>query len=397
MPQSIINDFAHQIPSSPTYAMAERAAALKKEGKDIINLSVGELDIPMPEWIQKAAIDAIQKGSHLYTPIAGLPELREAVVEKLRRENHLEGYTASQIIVGTGAKQVLYNALMVSLSPDDEVILPAPYWVSYPAMVSMSGGKVVPVVCPMEDDFKLSASALRQAITPRTRWLLLNSPSNPSGALYTEAELGALAEVLCEHPHVWVLSDDIYEHLTYDNSRFASILSVEPSLRGRTLLVNGLSKSFAMTGWRVGYGAGPIELIQAMSKLQSQSTSGACCIAQWAAVSALTNPEKSTEFFAQVRQIYAKRRDILRNGLPSEMPVTNPPGAFYLYPNVREIMRKKGMNSDIDLATNLLEEGFVSSVPGSEFGAPGYLRLSYAVPEAMLQKAIEYLHRWVAL
>lgn len=390
---TILNHFAHRIPSSATLAMSEKAALFKKQGKDVINLSVGEPDLLMPQWICDAAIKAIQGGSHLYTPISGLPELRQAIVAKLERENDLRGYAASNVIVSNGAKQVLHNALMVSVEPEHEVIIPAPYWVSYPTMVTMAGGKPVIVPCTEETKFKLSAKALAEAITPLTRWVILNSPSNPTGAVYSRKELREIADVLLDHPHVWVLSDDIYEHLAYPPHKFVSILNVEPSLHDRTLLVNGLSKSFAMTGWRVGYAVGPHALIEGMTRFQSHSTSGGCCISQWAAVTALNDPQAAV-FLAEQSKIFQNRRDVLVKGLSSFIQTESPQGAFYVYANVTKLMQEKNMSCDSELAHAFLEHALVSCVPGIEFGLPGYIRFSYAVDEPLLEQAASRLKEW---
>ena len=391
---SILNHSAHHIPQSATLAMSEKAALLKKQGKDVINLSVGEPDLFVPQWIREAAIKAIQEGSHLYTPISGLPELRQAVIQKLERENDLPGYALSNVIVSNGAKQVLHNALMVSVEHNQEVIIPAPYWVSYPTMVTMAGGKPVVLPCTEDTQFKLTAKSLRAAITPLTRWVILNSPSNPTGAVYSRTELREIADVLIEHPHVWILSDDIYEHLVYSPYEFASILNVEPALRDRTLLVNGLSKSFAMTGWRIGYGVGPVELIEAMIRFQSHSTSGGCCISQWAAVAALNDPQAAS-FLAEQTKIFQNRRDVLVSGLSSFVHAESPQGAFYVYANVSELIKDKKMSCDSELAHSFLVHTLVSCVPGIEFGLTGYIRFSYAVEEKILEKAVDRLNAWV--
>ena len=392
---SIANVYSRRIPASPTLAMSEKASLLKKQGKDVINLSVGESDLSIPTWIQQAAVQAIEGGSHLYTPIAGLPELRQAIVDKLAQENHLMGYLPSQVVVSNGAKQVIHNAMMVSLEPTSEVLIPAPYWVSYPTMVTMAGGKPVILSCKEEQGFKLMPEQLSKAITPHTRWLVLNSPSNPSGAVYSKAELQGLAEVLLSHPHIWILSDDIYEHLVYPPAVFASIHGVEPRLMDRTLLVNGLSKCFAMTGWRLGYGVGPQSLIEAMVRFQSHSTSGASCISQWAGVTALTDPQGS-HCLADQMHLFQQRRDLLVQGLSRASLAVNPPqGAFYVYANVMPLMEAKGLQSDMDLAQSLLEEVFVSCVPGTEFGLSGYLRFSYAASQSLLQEAMTRIQQWI--
>lgn len=390
-----LNEFARAIPPSPTLAMSEKAAFLKKAGHDVINLSVGEPDLLIPDWIQDAAIKAIGQGVHVYTPIAGLPELRQAVVNKLDKENGLRGYTSSDVIVSNGAKQVLFNAFMVSLNPGQEVIIPAPYWVSYPTMVSMAGGVSVMVTCDQDVHFKMTPDILRKAITPRTRWVILNSPSNPTGAVYSAQELQVLADVLRQFPDIWIMSDDIYEHLCYEPHTFTSILNVAPDLKERTLLVNGLSKSFSMTGWRIGYGIGPKTLIDGMIRLQSHSTSGANCIAQHAAIAALDARDKSSVFLKQQVEIFKKRRDIFVASLSHVMDLCVPEGAFYVYANVQKIIKFKGLENDMALGQKMLEEIFVSAVPGTEFGLPGYLRFSYALGEDTLRQACHRILCWV--
>jgi aspartate aminotransferase len=395
MSASILNAFSKAIPSSPTLAISEKASALRKQGHNVINLSVGEPDLPVPKWVTDKAIQAIENGAHTYTPVAGLVDLRIAICQKLKQENHLGPYDPhTQILVSTGAKQVLFNALMVSTNPGDEVIIPAPYWVSYPAMVAMTGGTSVIVPTCENTGFKLTPQALTQAISPRTRWLILNSPNNPTGAVYTRDELASLAQVLQDFPHVWILSDDIYEPMTYDGAAFVSILNTAPQLASRTLVVNGLSKSFSMTGWRLGYGAGPEDLIEAMGRLQSHSTSGACCITQYAGLAALSESEKASQFFAQQRALFAERRNILLNGLAPVFDISMPHGAFYLYAGCQSLMDRAGCQSDLDLAHRLLDETKVSCVPGTEFGLPGYLRFSYAVDGPVLHEASQRICTW---
>lgn len=389
----ILNNFVKQIPSSPTLAMSEQANQLAKQGIEVINLSVGEPDLPIPEWVRTAAIEAVTRGEHVYTPIAGLPELRQAVVDKLVRENHLSGYEQNNVIVSNGAKQVLFNACMVVFQSGDEVIVPAPYWVSYPTMVSMAGATPVVAVCPEEDDFKLSAERLQQHIGPKTKGIFLNSPSNPTGAVYTPAEWRALADVLLKHPDIFIICDDIYEHLVYAPHHFTTLLEIEPALRERTLIVNGLSKSFSMTGWRVGYGVGPAAVISGMTRLQSHSTSGANCIVQWAAIGALNSPQ-SCDFLQERRGIFQKRRDLLVERLEKIMPVKSPVGAFYIYANVVELMQKKGLKTDLDFGQAMLNQAHVSGVPGTEFGLPGYMRFSYATSEDRLRHATARIQCW---
>ncbi len=389
----IFSDFAQKIPPSPTLAMSEKANQLAKQGIQVINLSVGEPDLPVPQWVRAAAIEAIDRGEHVYTPIAGLPQLQQAVVDKLARENHLTGYEKHQVIVGNGAKQVLFNACMILIQEGDEVIVPAPYWVSYPTMITMAKGTPVVVKCPKEDGFKLTAQKLEAAITLKTRCIILNSPSNPTGSVYTPEEWRALADVLLRYPNIWIICDDIYEHLVYKPYKFTTLLEVEPRLIDHTILVNGLSKSFSMTGWRVGYGVGPKEPIQAMTRLQSHSTSGASCIAQWAAVAALNDP-RAADFLQQRIEIFQKRQDILVNGLGHVMPVDPPMGAFYAYADVTDLMKKKGIPTDLALGQAMLEQAWVSGVPGTEFGLSGYMRFSYAVNPDVLLQAVGRIQKW---
>jgi aspartate aminotransferase len=391
--QRPLSHFARNIPPSPTLAMSEKANELRKNGIEVINLSVGEPDLPIPEWVRIAAIEAIERGEHVYTPVEGLPALLDAVLNKLARENNLHHYTRPDVIVGNGAKQVLFNACMVLIHEGDEVIVPAPYWVSYPTMVTMAGGVPVIVPCPESDGFKLTPQALEAAITPKTRVVLLNSPSNPTGAVYSAPQWRSLADVLVRHPHVSIICDDIYEHLVYGSQRFTTLLEIAPELADRTVVVNGLSKSFSMTGWRIGYGVGPRSVIQAMKRLQSHTTSGANCIAQWAAVAAL-NDERSVDFLTERRAIFQERRSILVDGLADIMPVALPDGAFYAYADVMPLMAQKGAVTDLDLGQKLLEQAWVCGVPGSEFGFPGYLRFSYALSCDVLKRAVERIARW---
>lgn len=385
------NAWSQAIPSSPTLAISERAQVLAQEGHKVLNLSLGEPDMPPPSWVKEAAIDAVITNKHRYTPVAGLAVLRQAIVKKFQRENDLSGYAVDQTIVSTGAKQVIHNALMVSLCPEQEVIIPIPYWVSYPPLVTMAGGK--PIFAPCNADFKLTPETLSSLITAKTRWLIVNSPSNPTGAVYQPDELKALADVLEAHPHVWILSDDIYEHLVYDQKSFTSILNVAPSLASRTLIVNGLSKSFSLTGWRLGYGMGPKVLIDAMIRFQSHATSGTCCLTQWAALSALDDP-RSVCFLEDQKVLFQKRRDLLVKNL--NLPVVIPEGAFYVFVDVREAIKAHQLEDDMALAKLWLEKLYVSCVPGTEFGMPGFVRLSYALDETALSMAIARLNGWLA-
>jgi aspartate aminotransferase len=387
------NAFGATIADSPTLAMSDKARALTQAGHPVINLSVGEPDLPIPSWIRQGAIAAIERGEHTYTPTAGLAELRRAVVAKLQRENQLMSYGPEQVIVGQGAKHVLFNALMVAVQPGQEVVIPAPYWVSYPTMVTMAKGVPCVVSCSAEQGFKLTPDQLRASLHDHTGCLILNSPSNPTGAVYSANEWMALAQVLRDFPHVSIVCDDIYEHLTYHPNAFTTLLNVAPDLADRTLLVNGVSKSFSMTGWRVGYGVGPRAWIDPMIRLQSHSTSGICCIAQWATIEALNNPESST-YLAQLRTVFQKRRDILVQGLQTISSVDVPMGAFYVFFDARPLMQRLGISHDRDLANRWLEEALICTVPGSEFGMPGFIRLSYAINEQDVQQAVDRLVHW---
>lgn len=377
---------------SPTMAVTARAAELKASGKDVIGLGAGEPDFDTPEHIKKAAIEAIGRGETKYTAVTGTPALKKAVSEKFARENGLT-YAPNQIVVGCGAKQVIFNAMLATLNAGDEVIIPAPYWVSYPDMVIFAEGTPVTVDCKEEDGFKLKPEALAKAITARTRWLILNSPSNPTGAAYAESELLALAEVLRQHPQVWILADDIYEHLVYDGFTFKTIAQVAPDLANRTLTVNGVSKAFSMTGWRIGYAGGPKELITAIGDIQSHSTSNACSVSQAASLAALTGP---IDFLNDWRQSFAARRDLVVEGLNAIPGITcqKPEGAFYVFPNIKGLLGKKTASGKSIETCNqfcelLLEEGLVAAVAGSAFGKGGYFRISYATSEKLLVEALK--------
>ena len=376
----------------------ERTAQLRKAGRRIVSLAAGEPDFDTPENIREAAKRAIDAGMTRYTPAAGLPELKEAVAAKFKRENGL-AYAPQEIIASTGGKQVIFNALFATVNPGDEVIVPAPYWVSYPEMVLMFGG--VPVFAPTrrEQGFRLQAEQLERLITPRTRWLVLNSPSNPSGSAYSAHDLQALAAVLERHPRVWILTDDIYEHLLYDGRAFATMAQAAPSLKDRTLTMNGVSKAYAMTGWRIGYGGGPRELIAAMDMIQGQQTSGACSIAQWAAVEALNGPQ---DFIPLARAKFQWRRDgvvaMLRNAPHLHCEV--PDGAFYVFPSCEGAIGKtapsgRTIGSDQDFVTELLEAG-VATVHGSAFGMSGHFRISYSASDADLADACEAIRGFCA-
>ncbi|KJS16296.1 MAG: aspartate aminotransferase [Hoeflea sp. BRH_c9] len=388
-----------RVKPSATIAVSQKARELKAKGRDVIGLGAGEPDFDTPDNIKAAAIDAINRGETKYTPVSGIPELRKAIAAKFKRENNLD-YDWQQTIVGTGGKQILFNAFMATLNPGDEVIIPAPYWVSYPEMVAICGGTPVFVDTTIENGFKLQPADLEAAITPKTKWLMFNSPSNPSGAAYSESELKALTEVLMRHPHVWILSDDMYEHLTYGDFVFTSPAQVEPALKDRTLTMNGVSKAYAMTGWRIGYAAGPIELIKAMDMIQGQQTSGACSIAQWAAVEALNGTQ---DFIPKNKEIFRGRRDLVVSMLNQakgiKCPV--PEGAFYVYPSCAGLIGKtapsgKVIETDEDFVTELLETEGVAVVHGSAFGLGPNFRISYATSEELLEEACNRIQRFCA-
>jgi aspartate aminotransferase len=396
---AFLADALSRVKPSATIAVTQKARDLKAQGREIISLSVGEPDFDTPENIKLAAIDAIRRGETKYTPVSGINPLREAIVAKFKRENGLE-YKVNQTIVCTGGKQVLYNAFVCTLNPGDEVIIPAPYWVSYPDMVLLVGGKPVFVDCPIEQDFKLQAADLERAITPRTKWLILNSPSNPSGAAYTRAEMKAITDVLVRHPHVWVLTDDMYEHLVFGDFEFTTPAQVEPSLIDRTLTMNGVSKAYAMTGWRIGYAAGPLELMKAMDMVQGQQTSGACSIAQWAAVEALNGPQ---DYIVKARAAFEERRDLVVSMLNQAkyLKCPTPEGAFYVYPSCAEAMGKTGpsgkvISSDEDFVSELLESEGVAAVHGTAFGLGPNFRISYATSNALLEEACSKIQRFCA-
>ncbi|MEM8838867.1 MAG: pyridoxal phosphate-dependent aminotransferase [Pseudomonadota bacterium] len=394
---AFLSDTLSRVKPSATIAVQAKARELKTAGRDVIALGAGEPDFDTPDNIKEAAIAAINRGETKYTAVPGIIELREAIVEKYKRENALT-YTADQVIVGTGGKQVLYNAFAATLNPGDEVIIPAPYWVSYPDMVLLNGGEPVFVETTLEDAFKLKADALEAAITPKTKWFIFNSPSNPSGAAYSAEELKELTEVLMRHPHVWILTDDMYEHLCYGDFKFATPAEVEPGLYDRTLTMNGVSKAYAMTGWRIGYAAGPMDLIKAMTKVQGQSTSGTCSIAQWAAVEALTGTQ---DFLPERRDAFEKRRDLVVSMLNQakgiECPM--PEGAFYVYPSIQALIGKKTpegkvIDTDEDFVTALLEAEGVAVVHGSAFGLGPNFRVSYATSTEALTEACQRIQRF---
>ena len=376
-------------PSATLAAMA-RAAELKAAGRDIIGLGAGEPDFDTPENIKAAAIAALAAGDTKYTAVDGTPALKAAIVDKFRRENGLD-YETAQITVACGGKHIIFNAMMATLDQGDEVIIPAPYWVSYPDIVLIAGGKPVAVEAPLAQGFKMTADQLAAAITPRTKWLILNSPSNPTGAAYTRDELKALADVLMAHPQVHILTDDIYEHIVYDNFDFSTIAQVEPGLYHRTLTLNGVSKAYAMTGWRIGYAAGPQPLIQAMATIQSQSTSNPCSISQAAAVEALTGPQ---EFIAQRAEAFRARRDRVVELLNQAPGITcpKPDGAFYVYPGCDGLIGKttaegKVLENDTDVVAWLLETEGIAAVQGAAFGLSPCFRISYATALSVLEEA----------
>ncbi len=381
-----------RVSPSQTIAISSKARALKAAGRDIISLSAGEPDFDTPANIKAAAIRAIEAGETKYTDVSGTMALRQAVCAKFKRDNGLD-YTPAEVMVSTGGKQVIYNAMVATLNAGDEVIIPSPCWVSYPDIVSLADGTPVIIPCSQNSGFKLRPEDLEAAITPKTKWLMLNSPSNPSGAAYTAAELKALAAVLVRHPHVWVLTDDIYEKLVYDDFEFATIAQVEPALRDRTLTMNGCSKSYAMTGWRIGFCGGPAALIRAMDKLQSQSTSNTSSISQAAAVEALNGPQ---DFLGGMTAVYKERRDLvvsLLNTAPG-LNCHKPEGAFYVFPAIHGCIGKTSrsgvaIKDDESFVTALLEEEGVAAVHGSAFMYPGHFRVSYATDTESLRRACE--------
>jgi aspartate aminotransferase len=393
---SIIATRLAAIKPSPTVAVAGLALELKAAGRDVIGLAAGEPDFDTPDHVKQAACAAIEAGETKYTVVDGTPALKAAVAAKFRRENGLE-YRLDEISVAAGGKQIIYNAMMASLNPGDEVIIPAPYWVSYPDIVLLAGGMPKFVSCAEEAGFRMSPGDLEQAITPRTKWLILNSPNNPTGAAYDPSQLRALTDVLVAHRHVWVLSDDIYEHLLYDGMEFATPAALEPRLRDRCLTMNGIAKAYAMTGWRIGYAGGPVELIRAMAKIQSQSTSNPCSVSQAAAVEALQGPQ---DFVAERSRIMSGRRDLaveLLNQVPG-LRCHRPEGAFYVYPNCGGVLGRRSpagslLSSSDDFARYLLEQEGVAVVPGAGFGMDPYIRISYATSNALLAEACRRIRR----
>ncbi len=395
----LLSETLARVKPSPTIAVTTKAAELKAAGRDIIGLGAGEPDFDTPQNIKDAAVAAIAAGKTKYTAVDGIPELKQAICAKFKRDNDLD-YSPAQVSVGTGGKQILYNALMATLNEGDEVVIPAPYWVSYPDMVLLAGGTPVIAEASIQTGFKLTADQLEAAITDKTKWLIFNSPSNPTGAGYTWDELKQLTDVLMRHPHVWVMTDDMYEHLVYDDFKFCTPAQVEPRLYDRTLTVNGVSKSYAMTGWRIGYAAGPEKLIGAMRKVQSQSTSNPCTISQWAAVEALNGPQ---DFIAPNNALFSARRDLVVSMLNDaegiRCPV--PDGAFYVYPSIAGLIGKSTLSgieitNDEVFATALLEDTGVAVVFGAAFGLSPNFRVSYATSDAALKEACSRIQGFCA-
>ncbi len=387
---AFLSDALARVKPSPTIAVSTKARELKAAGRDVIGLGAGEPDFDTPDSIKQAGVDAIWNGQTKYTAVDGIPELKQAICAKFKRENGID-YAPDQITVGTGGKQVIYNALAATLNPGDEVIVPAPYWVSYPDMVLLCGGEPVIVECPSQTGFKLQPESLAEAITDKTKWIILNSPNNPTGAAYDEADMRALCEVLKAHPQVHILTDDMYEHLVYDDFRFVTPAQVAPELYDRTLTMNGVSKAYAMTGWRIGYAGGPKDLIKAMAKVQSQSTSNPCSVSQAAAVAALDGPQG---FIAERGEVFRQRRDLVVDMLNAAEGISchKPEGAFYVYPSCAGCIGKKTpsgkvIETDEDFVTYLLEEKGVAVVQGAAFGLSPFFRVSYATSTEALQEA----------
>jgi aspartate aminotransferase len=388
-----------RVKPSATMATDQKARELKAQGRNIISLGAGEPDFDTPENIKEAAIRAIREGKTKYTTVDGIPELKEAIAAKFARENGLS-YKPSQVNVSPGGKPVIFNAMMATLNPGDEVVVPTPYWVSYPDMVLLAGGTPVFAPTTAASGFKLKPAELEAVITPRTRWVILNSPSNPSGAAYTKDELKGLAEVFLRHPHVWILTDDMYEHLMFDDMPFWTLAQVEPALYARTLTMNGVSKAYAMTGWRIGYAAGPEPLIKLMAKVMSQSTSNPCSVSQYAAVEALSGPQ---DFIKPNAALFQKRRDLVVSMLnqASGLVCPTPEGAFYVYPSCEKLIGRKApsgrvIGSDQDFANELLETEGVAVVFGAAFGLSPFFRISYATSEAILEDACGRIQRFCA-
>jgi len=399
LPGGFLSESLGRIQPSPTIAVTQKARDLKAAGRDVIGLGAGEPDFDTPDNIKEAAIAAIRRGETKYTAVEGIPELRAAVAKKFKRENNLD-YSAAQTFVAPVGKAIVFNALLATLNPGDEVICVAPYWVSYPDIVLLGGGKPVIVEARMEDGFRLTAQALEAAITTKTKWLIFNQPSNPTGACYTRAQLKALTDVLVRHPQVWVLTDDMYEHLVYGGFKFSTIAEVEPLLYERTVTMNGVSKAYAMTGWRIGYCGAPEPLIKAMAKLQSQSASNASSISQWASVEALNGPQ---DFIPKFQKVFEERRDLVVSMLnqASGIECPKPEGAFYVYPTIRKLIGKaapsgKVIATDEDFASELLEAEGVAVVHGAAFGLSPFFRISYATSTKALEEACRRIQRFCA-
>jgi len=397
LPPGFLAESLGRIQPSPTIAATQKARELKAAGRDIIGLAAGEPDHDTPDNIKEAAIAAIRRGETKYTNVEGIAELRAAIVKKFKRENNLD-YTVAQTFVSPGGKAIIFNALLATLNPGDEVICVAPYWVSYPDIVLLGGGTPVIVEAKLEDGFRLTPAALEAAITPKTKWLIFNQPSNPTGACYTPAQLKALTDVLLKHPQVWILTDDMYEHLVYGGFKFSTVAEIEPRLYDRTLTMNGVSKAYSMTGWRIGYCAGPEALIKAMAKLQSQSASNAASVSQWAAVEALNGPQ---DFIPKFQKIFEARRDLVVSMLNQAKGIEcpKPEGAFYVYPSVRGLIGKqtpagKTIASDADFANELLESEGVAVVHGAAFGLSPFFRISYATSTEALEEACRRIQRF---
>ncbi|WP_440908276.1 pyridoxal phosphate-dependent aminotransferase [Candidatus Pelagibacter sp.] len=388
---SIISDSLKKIKPSPTIAVTQKARELKAAGKDVIGLGAGEPDFDTPDNIKQAAIKAINDGDTKYTAVDGTPALKKAIVEKFKKENNLD-YTTDQITVGAGGKHVIYNAMMATLNDGDEVIIPAPYWVSYPDIVLLAGGKPVVMECDEKQGFKINPSDLEKFITQKTKWIILNSPSNPTGACYSENDIKAIAAVLEKHKHIYILSDDIYEHVTYEGFKFFTIAQIE-SLKDRVLTMNGVSKAYSMTGWRIGYAAGPKDIVKAIAKIQSQSTTNPSSISQAASVEALSGTQ---DFIKKRADSFQERRDFVVKALNDIDGINclNPDGAFYVFPSCKELMGKKDssgkeIKSDTDFVQSLLENSGIAVVQGSAFGLEGFFRISYATSMENLKKALE--------
>ena len=399
LPKGFLAESLNRIQPSPTIAVTSKARELKAAGRDVIGLGAGEPDFDTPDNIKEAAIAAIKRGETKYTAVEGIPELRDAIAKKFKRENNLD-YKPSQTFVSPGGKSIIYNCLLATLNPGDEVIVPAPYWVSYPDIVLLGGAKPVIVECSMESGFRLTPEALEKAITPKTKWLIFNQPSNPTGACYTREQLKALTDVLMRHPQVWILTDDMYEHLVYGGFKFSTVAEVEPGLYERTLTMNGVSKAYAMTGWRIGYCAGPEALIKAMAKLQSQSATNASSISQWASVEALNGTQ---DFIPGFQKLFEERRDLVVSMLnqASGIECPKPEGAFYVYPTIRKLIGKKTekgkvIATDEDFAGELLEAEGVAVVHGAAFGLSPFFRISYATSNKALEEACKRIQRFTA-